>query len=542
MSYAHPPVPATAIEVVAQLGNSIVATRHVTARAPRRSPMLPTAIGAGLLLVALSLAAYVLVITTRDANAQAAWLAAKRPLWAFRPQMVALWVDWALPLAALGSLSMFGWALMLRQKPRGLQRFAVGGADTDLPIDGIAATEVVTATQQGLALSVARFEGSVQRDGADAAVAAFTASTFLANKGDRALLNIGPMTLHLTGVDAPAHAVGAPALTNNRGGLVYFAGALLGHIALLMVAFNWGADGTADATNNDDVELGRFVTLPETAFEEAVAKVDPEQGDVGGSNAGGTLMQLAPDKPTGAEGGNDAKLPPGAKGNTTNAEARAAAMAAASNAGINSLIDNNRIAALIGDTGVNTDGLSNAGLFGGVFGDGGDGPGGQFGSQHGGYGGLMGGPGTGVKVGGFNTIGDGNRAGQDWGNCDTCPGGPGRKHIAGGPTVDIKPPVVEGEYPKELIKRAIKNNQQKISYCYEKALLAQPELSGTVMAEFALHTPTGRVLSVRGHGVDPTVAQCIAEVISTISFPTRASLPGGELINVKYPFSLRVAK
>ncbi len=540
MSHIQPPVPATAIEVVAQLGNSIVSTRHVTATAPRRSPWMPAAIGAGLLLLTLALAAHVLSVTNHNTASLATWLAAKRPMWAFRPSMVSLWIDWAMPLTALGSLSMFGWALLRWQRAPGVHRFAIGGAHSDLPIDGIEMTEVVTATQQGLALSVARFNGSVQRDGA--AAAAFTASTFVANKGDHATLEIGAMTLHLTGVDAPAHVVGAPGLTRERAGLLYFAGAALGHVALLFLAMNLGLDATAGGTDADDNEPIRMVSLPDTTNEDLVAKIDPDQGDVGGQTAGGTLMKLAPDKPTGAEGGNDAKLPPGAKGNSTNAEARASAIDAASRSGILSAITNDRMAALIGDTFVDADGLSNSGLFGGVFGEGGDGTGGQFGSRKGGGGGLYGGPGTGVKVGGFNTIGDGNRAGQDWGNCIDCPPGKGRHHAPVAPNVKFEPPQVEGDYDKALIKRAMKMNQSKISYCYEKALLAQPDLNGTVMVEFALHTPTGRVLSSKARGVDPEVAQCIAGIISTISFPTRAAMAGGELINVKYPFSLRIAK
>ncbi len=540
MSHIQPPVPATAIEVVAQLGNSIVSTRHVTATAPRRSPWMPAAIGAGLLLLTLGLAAHVLSVTNHNTASLATWLAAKRPMWAFRPSMVSLWIDWAMPITALGSLSMFGWALLRWQRAPGVHRFAIGGAHSDLPIDGIEMTEVVTATQQGLALSVARFNGSVQRDGA--AAAAFTASTFVANKGDHATLEIGAMTLHLTGVDAPAHVVGAPGLTRERAGLLYFAGAALGHVALLFLAMNLGSDATAGGTDADDNEPIRMVSLPDTTNEDLVAKIDPDQGDVGGQTAGGTLMKLAPDKPTGAEGGNDAKLPPGAKGNSTNAEARASAIDAASRSGILSAITNDRMAALIGDTFVDADGLSNSGLFGGVFGEGGDGTGGQFGSRKGGGGGLYGGPGSGVKVGGFNTIGDGNRAGQDWGNCIDCPPGKGRHHAPVAPNVKFEPPQVEGDYDKALIKRAMKMNQSKISYCYEKALLAQPDLNGTVMVEFALHTPTGRVLSSKARGVDPEVAQCIAGIISTISFPTRAAMAGGELINVKYPFSLRIAK
>jgi len=59
-------------------------------------------------------------------------------------------------------------------------------------------------------------------------------------------------------------------------------------------------------------------------------------------------------------------------------------------------------------------------------------------------------------------------------------------------------------------------------------------LQGTVKTQFFIDA-RGQVTSVSAHGVDPTVASCIAAVIAAIEFPA----PGGGGVQVNYPFTLR---
>jgi len=77
---------------------------------------------------------------------------------------------------------------------------------------------------------------------------------------------------------------------------------------------------------------------------------------------------------------------------------------------------------------------------------------------------------------------------------------------------------VAGDLDPAIIRRYVKRNIQKLAYCYEKQLLAKPDLRGPVLVEFAI--TNGRVEGSTATGVDPTVASCVSDVISNIEFPS----------------------
>lgn len=104
------------------------------------------------------------------------------------------------------------------------------------------------------------------------------------------------------------------------------------------------------------------------------------------------------------------------------------------------------------------------------------------------------------------------------------------------------PPVVSngqlnsvGDLDKAIIRRFVKANIQKITYCYEKELLAIPNLRGTVQVQFFIR-PDGKVASSSGAGMNADVASCVAGVIKTITFPKPK---GGGGVQVNYPFTFR---
>jgi len=105
----------------------------------------------------------------------------------------------------------------------------------------------------------------------------------------------------------------------------------------------------------------------------------------------------------------------------------------------------------------------------------------------------------------------------------------------GVPKVIIGQPNAAGDLDKAIIRRYIKRNIQKISYCYEKQLLASPQLSGTVSTQFFI-APTGKVATAAGAGVHPDVSSCVAGVIKQIEFPKPK---GGGGVQVNYPFTFR---
>jgi hypothetical protein len=86
-----------------------------------------------------------------------------------------------------------------------------------------------------------------------------------------------------------------------------------------------------------------------------------------------------------------------------------------------------------------------------------------------------------------------------------------------------------------IIRRFLKRNTNKITYCYEKRLLAVPDLKGTVVATFTV-SAQGLVSNAVAKGVDGEVEQCVAQVIAKIEFPK----PSAGEVTVTVPLRLRV--
>jgi len=108
-----------------------------------------------------------------------------------------------------------------------------------------------------------------------------------------------------------------------------------------------------------------------------------------------------------------------------------------------------------------------------------------------------------------------------------------RGRSAGTPTTSIGQPTLDGAIDKAIVRRRVKREIQKIMYCYEKSLLAKPELFGTVRVQFFI-SPTGEVQHVSASGVDPDVTSCVERVFEAMTFP--ASREG---TNVMYPITFR---
>ncbi len=133
-----------------------------------------------------------------------------------------------------------------------------------------------------------------------------------------------------------------------------------------------------------------------------------------------------------------------------------------------------------------------------------------------------------IGTGRYGTIGTGAGTRTGYG-----PGGM-RGRRANAPTIQIGQAVATGDLDKAIIRRYIKRNIQKIQYCYEKQLIAKPNLAGVVQTEFFI-LPDGKVSSSKATGVDADVSQCIAGVIKGIEFPRPK---GGGGVQVMYPFTL----
>jgi hypothetical protein len=218
--------------------------------------------------------------------------------------------------------------------------------------------------------------------------------------------------------------------------------------------------------------------------------------------------------------------------------ARQQAIEQARNAGIlgsTALVQGGAFASLTG-TGDVSSGFDDSNIYGGLLGNEAGEMNGGFGFGRSGFGPGGGGTGWGtIGTGRYGTIGHGSGTGSGYG----VGGGRGgmRGRSAAVPTVSIGQPNAQGDLDKAIIRRYIKRNIQKITYCYEKQLLAKPGLSGTVSTQFFI-TPNGNVASSSGSGVDPEVANCVADVIKGIEFPKPK---GGGGVQVNYPFTFRPA-
>ncbi len=187
-------------------------------------------------------------------------------------------------------------------------------------------------------------------------------------------------------------------------------------------------------------------------------------------------------------------------------------------------------------TGDISSGFDDKNIYGGLLGN-------EVGEASGGAGfGVAGsGPGGGgtgwgtIGTGRYGTIGHGSGTASGYG----VGGGHGgmRGRTAAMPTVVIGQPVANGDLDKSVIRRYIKRNLARIQYCYERQLLAKPQLTGTLTAQFVI-SAQGTVASSTATGVDPDVASCVADAIKQIEFPKAV---GGGNIAVNYPFTMRPA-
>jgi len=140
-----------------------------------------------------------------------------------------------------------------------------------------------------------------------------------------------------------------------------------------------------------------------------------------------------------------------------------------------------------------------------------------------------------IGSGRYGTISNGRSVGDHWGGGRTGASGgihrePPTIRVCGGPG----PCIANGALDKEVIRRYIRRQLAKLQYCYEKELLAAPELDGTVDTHFLI-SQAGTVTSVEASGVSPAVAACVGSVIEHIEFPR--AIEGST--EVRYLFTFR---
>ena len=569
---------ARAVEVATMLGDSVVNVKHcIHPRSGRISATtwLQFTIGVVCLLVFV-LAFYTSVENAAYNKGQYDYITQvlHKPAFSVRPRMLSVGYDWGAFLGLLSSLTTITFAVARMRRETDVNpyvRIGVGHQTTrawviliwilcpisilflryrkwskiEVPLDGVPLQDFPLVAPQGdeFAFHFAPgMEGEMVVNGQStslqelAAQGRTTICPLPANSKIRA--RIGRATFLVSAVPAPRRQ--APVwFSPDPMFLISLAGTALVFGLLMLVL--WQIPVEDSAANIDLASLEDTSTRTSSANQDDPPPPPPEdQPDDGQDESGGTGTAMALDE--GKMGKKDSDRAEGQYKMQKNQEdpqlARQQAIDQARNAGIlgNTAIVNGGAFASLTGTGDISSGFDDSNIYGGLLGNEAGEMNGGFGYGRSGFGPGGGGTGWGtIGTGRYGTIGHGSGTGSGYG----VGGGRGgmRGRTAAVPTVSIGQPNAQGDLDKAIIRRYIKRNIQKITYCYEKQLLAKPGLAGTVSTQFFI-TPNGNVASASGSGVDPEVANCVADVIKGIEFPKPK---GGGGVQVNYPFTFRPA-
>jgi len=551
-----PPIPAAAVapspaapvvEVVTTLGASVVAVdhlRHQPARAPRARLML----GLGAALLAGSAITFAAGVRSahRDTVARERWIAEGRPAWAFRPTSHGAASDVLALGGALAGVGLIASGLLSRRE-RTRTSLKVGQNDgVDVPLaDAPPELSLVTSDGHGgFVAHLAGLTGDVRQGTRVTPIAALTAAgqvTVPITLATQVRAQVGRTTFHLKGMEAPAASAAPTALSFERHGLAFLAASAVVHFGLLALLRTVPPDASTAAIDSDVVEPIQVSAAAMGREDDIPPPPEDGDGDTSGAN-GASSPQVAMALEDGTLGTdqpnpNPARLRVKDRGEAEQL-ARTQAIEMAREAGILGAVSS-PVAVYAG--GSIASGFDDLDITGGLFDGGGTGaPVGSFGwgvkGVGQGCGRTDGKPCEGIKAGPFATIGwqgDSERP-----TLKDRPGTDGSgKHKPVAPPVKAGQPECVGEtcLDRDLIRRYVARNLEKITYCYEKELLARPELEGTVTALFTLNG-NGAVIDSKASGVDPNVSSCIALVMSNIQFP-KVGPPG--IYPIKYPFKLR---
>ncbi len=111
---------------------------------------------------------------------------------------------------------------------------------------------------------------------------------------------------------------------------------------------------------------------------------------------------------------------------------------------------------------------------------------------------------------------------------------------SGGGTMKLGATTVSGRLPPEVIQRVVRQHMGGFRMCYEKGLVKNPALAGTVKVKFVI-AADGKVSTASDAGSDlpdETVKTCIINQVKSLTFPQ----PEGGIVTVTYPFVFSAAK
>ncbi len=550
---------ARAIEVATMLGDSVVNVKHcMDPKGGKVTSKTWGFVAAGLVCLATSATAFAVSVNeaARNKGALDYWThVQKRPAHAFRPATSGIGLDYlafgGLAFGLLGVTAGLARARRERKSPfyrigtaPGVEQALETAPSADFPMVAPQGDEFVFNFGPGMdGEMTVNGQSTPLADLAASGRARPSASTPGATEvpipaAARIRVRSGLTTFLVSAVAQPKqHAV--PLFAMEGRAIKYVAGSLAVHLGLIAFLGTLPAEG---AGVNIDLASNEITTTKTTNTDKEVVppdQVDPEEGENGEKEGPGATMAL----PSGTAGKpTTERVAGGTQVKNNNREpslSKEQVLEQARNAGFlgsdSALLEGVTSLSATQDF---SSGFHDANSYGPEFGADGNGRG------------TFGGGRTGLDVGGgcslppcgligagrYGTIGNGTKAGDGWGGPGNGHGGQ-RTHKVVNPDGMIGRPTLDGDLDKATIKRYIKRSVDKISYCYEKQLLANPNMGGTINVAFYID-PNGNVKSSQGQGFDANVSSCVSGVIAQISFP-KPKNGGG--VQVNYPFNFRPA-
>ncbi|MCW5802690.1 MAG: AgmX/PglI C-terminal domain-containing protein [Deltaproteobacteria bacterium] len=541
-----------AVEVAAMLGDSVVGVKHCMD--PRGGKVTPLTYGMFAIGLATLLAASVAFYLSVD---NAAYNQGKfdyetqvqhRPGHAVKKRKLSLGYDWVAFGGLAASLACFTIGLARLRSERRSPFFRIGTAPgVEFSTEGAPGPSFPLVAPHGddFAFNFAHgMEGEMVVGGQStslgelAAQGRTTISPIPANAKIR--VRTGKTTFLISAVPQPRRAA-APLFASLESRVAaYFGGSLAAHLIFWFIIDNVPPEGGGVAVTAED-QADTTARSSTTAKEDPTQDQEEDKPEDGEDQSGGTGTAMTLEE--GKMGKKEStRLEGQYKMQNNNVDpqlARQQAIENARNAGIlgsQALQQTGGAFASLTATGDISSGFDDSNVYGGLLGNEPGEMNGGFGYGRSGFGPGGGGTGWGtIGTGRYGTIGHGSGTGSGYGVGSGRGGMKGRQ--AAVPTVAIGSPTSTGDLDKAIIRRYIKRNLPKISYCYEKELLARPTLSGVVSTQFMI-SGNGSVTASSGTGVDPAVASCVASVISSIQFPQPK---GGGNVQVNYPFTFRPA-
>jgi hypothetical protein len=553
-----PVMGATAIEVTSMLGDSVVGVKHVmNPRGGNVSPITYGVFAAGaLLLILSSIAFFSGVGTAADNKARFhEHITAKRVAHEFRPSRLSTAFDWMALGGLAGGLMCMTVGLLRIREEKIQPNYRIGqAAGVDLPTTDAPTDDFPLIAPEGdefVFNFAADWQGQLAQgsqvaslaelaaDGRARPSASIPGAWQLAIPSDAQIrVQAGSQNFAIRPVTQPRKQA-VPLWSRGNAEILSYVGAsaiiVLGFVGLLGTIEPDETTLGGDAFANSHLLAHVQMVAPEDPIAE---ELEAETGEDGGGT--GTAMK----EDSGLMGKKDSKRSSGQfaskNRNVPPQLAHKQAMNQARTAGILGIMANQEGGdfASLTASGAISSGIDDRSVYGGLLGS-------EVGEMAGGWGYGINGVGAGAGGTGYGTIGTGDYGiiGHSDGTGKGYTPGHGeggiRNHKAKAPILTFGKLNQSGDLSADIIRRYVRRKLARIRHCYEKELLVNGNLSGTVTTQFQI-SPTGKVQGVSASGFGNTkVESCVAAAIESIQFPKPTD---GGYVNVRsYPFTFQPA-